>query len=121
MWLIFVAGLKDIRNAQVQAATDRLTWAQSPTFLAGLTASILVADVLDDPEGNTSIFTYALCYISLLTATLSATLSALAAVYMQQQRYLPPVILQLNSDSHKQEVPQPREKHRNFRHGHILC
>ena len=70
----------------MQAATDRLTWAQSPTFLAGLTASIIVADVLDDPEGIHSILTYALCYVSLLTATLSATLSALAAVYMQQQR-----------------------------------
>ena len=87
MGLTFSAGLKDIRNTQVQAATDRLTWAQSPTFLAGLTASIIVADVLDDPEGLRSILTYALCYVSLLTATLSATLSALAAVYMQQQRY----------------------------------
>lgn len=86
--LIFIPGLKDIRKAQVKAATDRLTWAQSPTFLAGLTASILVADVLDDPESSSSIFTYTLCYLSLLMATLSATLSALAAVYMQQQQYV---------------------------------
>ena len=85
--LYVFTGLKDIRATQLGAATDRLTWAQSPTFLAGLTASILVADIFSTVDGLKNIFTYALCYVFLLSATLSATLSALAAVYMQQQRW----------------------------------
>lgn len=86
-------GVKDIRKNQLKAATDRLAWAQSPTFLAGLTASVLVADIIATPKDIKSIVTYALCYTSLLTATLSATLSALAAVYMQQQRWFYPLFL----------------------------